>query len=234
MRNGSIDELATMYARMVASLLEPVEPAPAPDPDPKPAATDADAEADDSDAAVGDDSTDADDNASVETASADAYDTSTDDHETVIDAVPPDETVVRPDRILYGQLSAGSLGSGWGMGYRRHASEHLAMDASLTYLSDDTSSSAAFAVEALYVPHPRQVWTPYIGGGLSLASQRACLMTGGGLRAEMTAGISFSRTGAFRWFAQLDTALPMFSQQDVYNGTRSYSPSVSAALGLGF
>jgi hypothetical protein len=206
-RNGSVDQLDAMYARMVASLLEPITPElesrPAPIAEP----------------------------ARVEAAAIDPY--SEGDHDPVIDAVAHEEIEIAPDRILYGQLAAGSFGAGWGLGYRRAASEHAALDVSATFAGDDSRNAVALGVEVLYVPHPRAVWTPYVGGGLSVASQSEGYMTGAGARAEMTAGISFSRAGASRWFAQLDAALPMFSQQDD-SGDYSYAPSVGVALGLGF
>jgi hypothetical protein len=226
MRNGSLGELSTMYARMVASLLEPPPPEPEAKTEPE-ATAEPEPESDDEAGNAVEDSADA----AVETAAAERY--PADPGETAIDAVPPDEAQARPDRIIYGPVLLGSLGGGWGIGYRRASTEHLVMDFSVTGVSRDDAEAVAFAAEALYVPHPRESWTPYVGGGLSVATQSDAMETGSGFRAELTAGISFARTGTFRWFAQIDSALPMFSQHD-YMGRTSYVPSMSAALGVGF
>lgn len=221
MRNGSLEKLDTMYARMVASLLTPpppavVQPTPAPDAD-EPGLEHAAAQ--------------------VDTAALDPDSTSPEDpvisDDPVIDTEALDELQVVPDRIVYGQLVTGSVGAGWGMGYRRHGAEHVALDASLTYAGSGMSSSLALGLEALYVPRPRETLTPYIGGGLSLASEQDDSRSGGGLRAELTAGLSFARAGTFRWFTQIDAALPMYSLEN-YDGGTSYRPSMSFSVGLGF
>lgn len=221
MRNGSLDRLGTMYARMVESLLAPPPPVPQPQTAP-------DAEASTRDAA---DPAPERERAEVETAAVDPY--AAPDPYPDIDAVAPDEIQIAPDRILYGQLIAGSVGGGWGIGYRRHAGEHLALDVSLGSTSDFMRSSIALGLEALYVPRPRYSMTPYVGGGMSLAADQEDSMTGGGLRAELTAGVSFARAGTFRWFTQVDAAMPLYTLQD-YNGGTTYRPSISFSLGLGF
>lgn len=227
-RKVSVDRLDEMYTRMIESLLAPPPPVlqsrPAPEP---PQADDTDEHDDDAE------STDDQEAGKVETAALDPYESDAEPEDPVNDAVGPDEPQVTPDRILYAQLIAGSVGTGWGMGYRRHAAEHVAIDVTLGHVENNMSSATGFGVEALYVPRPRESMTTYVGGGLSLSDEQADSMTGGGLRAELTAGLSFSRGGLSRWFTQIDGALPMFTLKD-YNGRSTYRPSVAFSVGLGF
>jgi len=225
-RNVPADELERMYVRMIESLLSPPPPVLESRPAPEAAPVNDDADASD---ASGDDH----DEEQVETAALEPDASNAESDEPTVDALDLDAVQIQPDRILYGQLSVGSNGGGWGMGYRRHAAEHVAMDASLSYVENNMSSALAFGVEALYVPHPRESMTTYVGGGLSLADEKDNSMTGGGLRAELTAGLSFSRGGVSRWFTQFDAALPMFAMKD-YDGRSSYRPSVAFSVGLGF
>ncbi len=212
MRNGSIDSLDDMYARMVDSLLEPpVEAAPVP------------AVEKEADAATDALPIDRPDDGGTYT------------REDLIDAVAPDVVEITPDRLLYANLGLGSLGLGYQLGYRRAASEHADVDIAVTHQGDQAAGVLALGIEALYLSRPRAIATPYIGGGMSLASQHDGMMTGGGLRAEVTAGYAFARDGASRWFAQLDLGLPLYEMQGgTYTGASGYRPTVSAALGVGF
>lgn len=215
-RDGSIDGLDDMYARMVDSLLEP-PPDASPESSPDAAPTTAAAPA-----------------ASAAPVDRPEY-AEADSRESLIDAVAPDVTAIAPDRLLYASVGLGSLGVGYQLGYRRAASEHADFDIAVSHQGNDSASVLALGVEALYLSQPRAISTPYIGGGVSLASQHDGLMSGGGLRAEVTAGYAFARGGASRWCAQLDLGLPLYEMQgSPYTGQGGFRPTVSASLGVGF
>jgi hypothetical protein len=149
------------------------------------------------------------------------------------DNVASDEpNAVSPDRLIYGQLSVGTHGLGFGIGYRRQNGP-IAFDLGLTKVGDAVAGHTAFAAELQYLSRPQHRVTAYYGGGLSFASQRDIMETGEGIRAEFTAGVAFARDSRVRWFAQADLALPFFEMSDAY-GRTGHSPTLGLALGAGF
>lgn len=141
------------------------------------------------------------------------------------DAVAPDEpSAVRGDMVFYGQLVAGSAGSGAGVGLRIPTSRARAIDLSFV----GAGSLVAVGAELLHFAQADAPTSVYVGGGLSYAEQSAGYMEEAtGARLEGTAGVMFNRTGSTRMFLQADLGLPLYSLAG------GYSPTFMVSLGVG-
>jgi hypothetical protein len=138
--------------------------------------------------------------------------------------VAPDEpSAVRQDLVLYGQLMAGSIGTGVGAGLRIPSSHTRAIDLSFVTAGNGRDQLTAIGAKVLTYVAPDLATSWYAGGGLSAAVQNEGSMEESGVRLEGTAGVMLNRTGSTRMFLQADLGLPLYSVANSYNPTFMFS-----------
>lgn len=156
-------------------------------------------------------------------------------HSDNFDAVAAEEpSRVRTDWLLYGQLMAGSAGTGIGLGVRIPITTGLGLDFSMKHAEGDQTMWSSYGVKLVTYRSPDADSSSYFGGGIAAGVQNVRMYEGAygsyedevaGLEFTGVAGYMFNRTGGTRLFVQADLSVPTFSGAHM---------ATMASAGLGF